>query len=119
VERLGGRLEIRRGEPATILPALAREHAATAVYVSRDYAPYGRRRDRAVRGALGAAGVEWHERAGVLTHEPEELRGAAGRAPRTFAAFHRRFRALPRRPVLGAPRRIPSPAAGADARRES
>ncbi|MDP9115778.1 MAG: DNA photolyase family protein [Actinomycetota bacterium] len=50
---LGGRLVLRRGRPATVVPALVREVAATAVHVTADYGPYGRRRDEAVARALG------------------------------------------------------------------
>jgi deoxyribodipyrimidine photo-lyase len=52
----GGRLVIRHGDPQAVVPALAADVGADAVYVSRDYAPYGRRRDEAVAGALRADG---------------------------------------------------------------
>jgi deoxyribodipyrimidine photo-lyase len=110
LERRGGTLEVRVGPPERVVPELADAHGATAVYVSREYGPYGRRRDGAVRTALSAIGVEWREKPGVLMQEPEDLRTAAGRAPRTFAAFHRRLQALPPRRVLAPPRRIPAPA---------
>jgi deoxyribodipyrimidine photo-lyase len=51
----GGRLVIRHGDPATVVPAVAVEVGADAVFVSRDYAPYGRRRDEAVATALRTA----------------------------------------------------------------
>ena len=49
----GGSLVIRSGDPADVLPAVAREVAAASVHVSADTGPYGRRRDAAVERALG------------------------------------------------------------------
>ena len=40
IEERGGRLIVRRGEPAQVLAALCREIGATAVYAERDYSPY-------------------------------------------------------------------------------
>ncbi|MFL1596069.1 DNA photolyase family protein [Rhodococcus ruber] len=52
-EDLGGRLLVTHGDPATVVPALARELDADAVHVSADHGPYGTRRDEAVERALG------------------------------------------------------------------
>jgi len=51
-DSLGGRLVVRRGDPVTVVPALAAEVGATSVHISADYGPYGRRRDLAVEQAL-------------------------------------------------------------------
>ena len=51
--RLDGRLLITRGDPASRVPALANAVDATAVHVSDDFTPFGRRRDDRVRDALG------------------------------------------------------------------
>ena len=55
-DSLGGALVYRHGDPAEVVPALAAEVGAEAVYVSRDYGPYGRSRDAAVASRLAAAG---------------------------------------------------------------
>ena len=52
-EATGGALVIRSGDPADVVPAVAREVAAGGVHVSADTGPYGRRRDVAVERALG------------------------------------------------------------------
>ncbi len=44
----GGRLILRRGDPARELSKLAKETQADAVYFHRDYTPYARRRDEQV-----------------------------------------------------------------------
>jgi deoxyribodipyrimidine photo-lyase len=50
----GPGLVIRHGDPTTVIPALAAQVDADTVFVARDYAPYGRRRDGAVKAALDA-----------------------------------------------------------------
>jgi deoxyribodipyrimidine photo-lyase len=54
LQRSGGRLVVRRGNPGNVLPRLAKDIGASSVHVSEDFGPYGRRRDEAVDDALGA-----------------------------------------------------------------
>ncbi len=51
-ESMGGRLVVRRGDPATVVPAVADEVGAASVHVSADYAPYGQQRDEEVEASL-------------------------------------------------------------------
>ncbi len=52
----GHGLLIRHGDPVDVIPALAAQVGADTVFVARDYAPYGRRRDGAVKATLERAG---------------------------------------------------------------
>ena len=108
VAGLGSSLVIRRGDPAMIVPAIAREVGAEAVAVSRDYTPFGRTRDRSVAGALEAAGIAFRQRRGVLIHEPEDALTGQHGAFRVFSPFHRAWERLPIRDVLPAPEAIAS-----------
>ncbi|WP_055403976.1 MULTISPECIES: deoxyribodipyrimidine photo-lyase [unclassified Mycobacterium] len=49
---LDGRLLVARGRPDELIPRIAAEIGASAVHVSEDFAPYGKRRDERVRAAL-------------------------------------------------------------------
>ncbi|ORV43766.1 cryptochrome/photolyase family protein [Mycobacterium conspicuum] len=51
---LDGRLLVVRGRPEQRIPLLAKQIDASAVYVSEDFAPFGKRRDERVRAELGA-----------------------------------------------------------------
>jgi deoxyribodipyrimidine photo-lyase len=51
---LGGRLLVIRGRPEQRIPLIAKKVDASAVHVSADFAPFGRRRDERVRAALGS-----------------------------------------------------------------
>jgi deoxyribodipyrimidine photo-lyase len=57
-DALDGRLMVTRGQPEKRIPALAKAVDATAVHVSADFTPFGRRRDDAVRDALGDIPLE-------------------------------------------------------------
>ncbi|WNG94789.1 deoxyribodipyrimidine photo-lyase [Mycobacterium sp. ITM-2016-00318] len=57
-EELDGKLMVTRGRPDERIPALAESVGATAVHVSGDFTPFGRRRDEAVRDALGDIPLE-------------------------------------------------------------
>lgn len=103
----GSDLVVRVGNPRVVVPEVARQAGADAVYVSRDHAPYGRTRDADVASALAAAGVAWHPRRGVLVHEPDEVRTGAGGTFTVYSPFRRAWERLERRPILPAPDVVP------------
>lgn len=86
---LDGRLTVLRGDPAAVLPALARDVAASAVHVSEDVAPYGRRRDAAVERALAEVGVRLVRTGSPYAVTPGRLRTAGGTPFRVFTPFRR------------------------------
>ncbi|MEO6063037.1 MAG: deoxyribodipyrimidine photo-lyase [Thermoflexales bacterium] len=92
----GSRLMIRRGDPATVLPDLARETGTTTVAFNRDYTPLARRRDARVTAALrdGGIGVDVHRDAYI--REPGELLSGAGAPYTVFTPFKRAWLALPK-----------------------
>jgi deoxyribodipyrimidine photo-lyase len=104
----GAALHVRIGRPAEVLGEVVRETGARTVLASRDYAPHGRRRDREVANVLGELGVSFELRRGLLVHEPEDLPGSNGGAPRVFTPFLRRWEQVPVRPLLPPPDEIPS-----------
>lgn len=57
-DSLDGRLLVTRGRPEQRIPALVKAVGAASVHVSADYSPFGRRRDDAVREALGDVPLE-------------------------------------------------------------
>jgi deoxyribodipyrimidine photo-lyase len=90
---LGGSLVIRSGSPETVVPAVAAEVGASAVYVSRDATPYGRRRDQALRAVLEAADVHF---VGVGSHYAVPcgtVTRADGKPYSVFTPFSKAWRA--------------------------
>jgi deoxyribodipyrimidine photo-lyase len=87
LRRLGGALVIRRGSAARALKALARETGAEAVFCNRVYEPALLARDRAVKDALEADGIEVREFSGNLLVEPWTARTRTGGPFRVFTPF--------------------------------
>lgn len=89
-DELDGRLLITRGLPQQRIPQVAAEISATAVHVSEDFAPFGRRRDEQVQAALGeiplvATGSPYLVSPGRVVKDD-------GTPYRVFTPFFRRWR---------------------------
>ena len=104
----GSGLHLVRGDPVEAVPRIAAAVGAVAVVASRDYGPYGRRRDDAIAARLEDVGISWEAGRGLLVHEPEDVRREGGGAFAVFSPFHRRWQQLPVRAVLPAPSSIPT-----------
>lgn len=84
---LGGTLVIRTGDPADVLPGLAREVSATGVHITADFNPYGRARDERVQRALGD--VPLHRTGSPYAVTPGRVRKADGEPYRVYTPFYR------------------------------
>ncbi|TWP50117.1 deoxyribodipyrimidine photo-lyase [Lentzea tibetensis] len=84
-EQLGGRLMVVHGDPAEVVPAVAREVGAASVHISADCAPYGRRRDEAVEKALGD--IELVRSGSPYAVTPGRVRKADGTPFKVFTPF--------------------------------
>ena len=83
------RLVVRSGDPAVVVPAVAREANARQVFVTADFGPYGTARDDAVEQALAAAGGELVRAGSPYAVEPGEVRTGAGSPYKVFTPFAR------------------------------
>ena len=99
LDAAGSRLVFLEGPPHRSLPAFARACKASLVTWNRDYGPYAKGRDRAVRRALERDGVEVREYKDRVVFEGEEIRTAKGAPYSVFTpyrrAWWRRYRADP------------------------
>ncbi|MCK9894323.1 deoxyribodipyrimidine photo-lyase [Frankia sp. AgB32] len=105
-ERLAGRLCVREGDPAQVVPAVARDVAAAEVHIGADYGPYGRRRDDAVEDALRADGRGLVRTGSPYAVAPGRLHTAAGTPFRVFTPFYRSWTAHGWRDPLPEPRGV-------------
>ena len=105
--RLGGRLTLRRGAAAAVLPAFAVEADAQEVHWNRRYAPAETRTDEAVARRLGGCGIAVSTHAAGLLYEPGDVATKGGAPFRVFTPFWRAAarNGDPRRP-LPRPRRL-------------
>ena len=86
-QRLDGKLAVVAGRPEQCIPALAGAVDATAVHISGDHTPFGRRRDNAVRAALGA--VPLHATGSPYLVSPGRVTKSDGTPYRVFTPFFR------------------------------
>jgi deoxyribodipyrimidine photo-lyase len=104
----GARLQVRVGDPRTVVPSVAAALGASDVFVSRDPSPYGRARDAVVAEALAAIDVGFHPKRGILVHEPDAVLSRDGASFSVYSPFRRAWEALPRRAGLPAPTEVPT-----------
>jgi deoxyribodipyrimidine photo-lyase len=89
---------IRTGDPRVIVAAVAREVGAQVVFVSKDFAPYGRARDAAVCDAavsdqLRADGRLFRGVGSPYAVDPGRVRKGDGTPYAVFTPFSRAWRA--------------------------
>ncbi|OMC35985.1 deoxyribodipyrimidine photolyase [Mycobacterium sp. GA-1841] len=87
---LDGKLLVTRGRPERRIPDLARAVGAAAVHVTEDFTPFGRRRDEAVRAALGT--VALHATGSPYLVSPGRITKSDGSPYRVFTPFFRAWR---------------------------
>ncbi|ADB34876.1 Deoxyribodipyrimidine photo-lyase [Kribbella flavida DSM 17836] len=83
---MDGKLVVRRGDPATVIPELAAELGAASVHVTTDYGPYGVRRDQAVENALSCPLVATGSPYAVA---PGRILNGQGRSYQVFTPYFR------------------------------
>ncbi|KUI39906.1 deoxyribodipyrimidine photolyase [Mycobacterium sp. GA-1199] len=87
---LGGKLYVTRGRPEKRIPAVAKAIGASAVHISADYSPFGRRRDDAVEAALGDIPLEASGSPYLVS--PGRVTKPDGSPYKVFTPFHRAWR---------------------------
>lgn len=99
---LGGKLLITRGLPQQRIPQIAAEIEASAVHVSADFTPFGRRRDELVQDALGE--VPLVVTGSPYLASPGRVVKDDGTPYKVFTPFYRRWREHGwRRPATSGP----------------
>jgi deoxyribodipyrimidine photo-lyase len=111
---IGSNLVFRRGRAVEVLPALAGETGAGAVFWSRAYDPAAIARDTEVKAALKARGLEATSFPGHVLHEPWTVATGQGGFYRVYTPFWRAVQGrevaapLPAVTRLAAPERWPA-----------
>ncbi len=100
---MGGALVVRHGDPAEVVPALARDLDARSVFVAADFGPYGRRRDEAVAAALAADDRELVCEGSSYAVEPGTVLNKEGEPYKVFTPFSKAWR------QVGWPGPVPRP----------
>ncbi len=109
LEGLGSRLVLRRGKAEEVLAALCAETGAGAVRWGRAYDPDQVARDKAVKTALEAAGVDAKSVAGHLMFEPWAVKTQQGGFYRVYSPFWRAVKDIGVAAPVPAPKVLPAP----------
>jgi deoxyribodipyrimidine photo-lyase len=96
----GGDLHVARGDPRSVLPALAGEHGVEAVHWNEDYSGLARRRDGAVGAALDVSVSTHHD---DLHHEPGSITTGAGEPYSVYSYFRRKWEDREKETPVGIP----------------
>jgi deoxyribodipyrimidine photo-lyase len=103
-EQLEGRLVVRRGDPAKVVAAVAREVGAHSVHISADFGPYGSSRDRRVEQALEADGRRLIRTGSPYAVSPGRVVRRDGTPYQVFTPFARAWREVGWRAPAARPR---------------
>jgi deoxyribodipyrimidine photo-lyase len=94
LERLGGRLSIHKGSAARIVPSLASNCKAAAVFWNRRYGAAEQLVDAAITTSLKAQQIGARSFNGHLLYEPWSVKSKSGEPFRVFSAFWRAAHAV-------------------------
>lgn len=86
--RLGGLL-LLRGDPRRLLPKLAEQSGAKALFWNRCYEPHAIARDKALKRELAERGLEVRSHNASLLHEPWEVETKSGGPFKVYTPFWR------------------------------
>ncbi|MEW1951867.1 deoxyribodipyrimidine photo-lyase [Terrabacter sp. NPDC080008] len=102
-----GALVVRRGDPADVIPRLAKQAGTQQVHVSRETTPYGRRRDEAVEKALTADGRELVATGTPYAVGPGRVLNGSGSPYKVFTPFAKAWHQHGRPAPAERPKRVP------------
>jgi deoxyribodipyrimidine photo-lyase len=85
--RLGGGLIVLHGDPVDLIPRLARELGAEAVYANRDDDPYALQRDASVQAMLAGSSIDFRTRKDHVVFERDELLSSGGTPFKVFTPY--------------------------------
>ena len=95
LETLGYNLIVRSGRSETVIPELAGETGAQAVFANNRYEPYAQARDRKVRENLRCIGVDFRVFKDAVVWEEKEILTKAGAPYTVFTPYSKTWRTKP------------------------
>ncbi|OQW79983.1 MAG: deoxyribodipyrimidine photolyase [Proteobacteria bacterium ST_bin11] len=95
LQKQGGLLYIFNGLPETLITNLKPDIGIQAVFVNRDYSPFSRQRDDALRQRCEQLHLDFHSQTDLLLTEPEQTLKGNGKPYQVFTPFYRQARLQP------------------------
>lgn len=91
----GGKLYLFFGKPEEVIEKLLEQEQIAALFVNKDYTPYSRKRDAALKQICAEHGVEGKSFSDALLIEPEDGVSKSGKPYEIFTPFFRKNSASP------------------------
>jgi deoxyribodipyrimidine photo-lyase len=92
---LGGRLHLMTGSALSVLPALAAQTGASAIFCSRGYQPWEGVLEAGLHECCAERGVAFKRYPGALLFEPQQVATGDGNPYKVFTPFWKACRRLP------------------------
>lgn len=102
-QQAGSRLLLLQGDPQHLIPQLAQQLQAEAVYWNQDIEPYGRDRDGQVAAALKTAGIRAVQLWDQLLHSPDQILSGSGNPYSVYGPFWKNWQAQPKPTPVATP----------------
>ncbi|MBK8094016.1 MAG: deoxyribodipyrimidine photo-lyase [Verrucomicrobiaceae bacterium] len=96
LEALGSRLILRSGAADAELERLVRETQARAIYLNRDYDPFGRQMEKKVAAMCSRLGIECRVFDDSVLHAPESVLTGSGQPYRVYTPYSKNWLGLPK-----------------------
>lgn len=106
IETLGSTLILRTGRADLEIEKLIKETKASAVYVNRDYDPYGREMEKKVQAVCARYAVAYHSFKDRVLHEAGEVLTGSGGPYRVYTPYSRNWTSLDKIAPLGKPKTL-------------
>lgn len=90
----GGDLRVFYGKPLNVWEDIKKEYDLTAVYTNRDYEPYAKVRDLAVKELLAKDGIEFHDYKDHIIFESHEVQKNDGGPYTVYTPYWRKWKTM-------------------------
>jgi len=90
----GGDLHVFYGKPLKVWEEIIKEYQPAAVYTNRDYEPYAKVRDQAVKDLLAKDGIGFHDYKDHIIFESHEVQKNTGGPYTVYTPFWRKWKTM-------------------------
>jgi deoxyribodipyrimidine photo-lyase len=95
---LSQKLNLLSGKPESVIKNIINKNKEIeAIFVNRDYTPYGITRDKSIRSLCKSKNVEFIECPDILINEPEEIMNSTDNPFKVFSQYYNKALEKPRR----------------------
>jgi deoxyribodipyrimidine photo-lyase len=95
LQEVGGKLALYHALPEQVVKRLHEQQQIQAVFITRDYTPFSRRRDDELAAVCKQLGIALHTLPGILLNEPEQVVKNNKTPYQVFTAFYNHARQIP------------------------